>query len=168
MVMQGGGVEMRVLNRSFILLAFLALFVGWANLYSTPEAAADHCSRGEGTLSGPAINGKVPSGKVKWLGNAFCQPLELQVEVQNANLPDGTILEVDACARGVPSNIVGSISLRGGAGKLQLSKLDGDSNNDNVPFCDMRFGDAIRILQGGTVIVSGCVSNEDIPGAPDC
>jgi hypothetical protein len=159
---------MRYPHRLLVLLASLSLFVGLASFAGTPVALADHCSRGEGTLSGPAINGKVPSGKVKWQGNAFCQPLELEVEVQNVNLRDGTVLDVDACARGVPSNIVGRITLRGGSGKLHLSKLDGDPNNDNVPFCDMRFGDAIKVLQAGTVIVSGCVSNDDIPGAPDC
>jgi hypothetical protein len=154
------------LNRLLALLASLALVATWR----IPEAAADHCSRGEGTLSGPAINGKVPSGKVKWQGNAFCQPLEFQVEVQNVNLPDGTNLNVDACARGVPSNIVGSITLRGGAGRLQLSKLDGDPSNDNVPFCDMRFGDPVQVLRGETIIVSGCVSDSTgrIPGAPKC
>lgn len=84
------------------------------------------------------------------------------------NLPDGTTLSVDAWPRGVPSNIVGSITLRGGSGKLQLSKLDGHPTNDNVPFCDMRFGDSIKVLQGTAVVVSGCVSNPDVPGAPKC
>jgi hypothetical protein len=92
----------------------------------------------------------------------------MQVEVKDVNLPDGTTLSVDACPRGVPSNIVGSITLKGGAGKLLLSKLDGDRTNDNVPFCDMRFGDSVKVLRGSTVIVSGCVSNKDIPGAPQC
>src|SRR5262245_21564987 len=116
------------------------------------------------------LNGKVPSGKVRWQGNAICQPLEFQVEVQNVNLPDGVVLSVDACARSSPATIVGSITLRGGAGKLQLSKLDGDPNNDNVPFCDMRFGDPVRVLQGSTIIVAGCVSDSTgrIPGAPAC
>jgi hypothetical protein len=161
---------MKVLNRSLAILASLAVFVTWANFHNIPEAAADHCSRGEGTLSGPAINGKVPSGKVRWQGNAFCQPLEFEVEVKDVNLPDGTMLSVDACARSTPSNIVGSFRLRGGAGKLMLSKLDGDTGNDSVPFCDMRFGDAVKVLQGSTVIVSGCVSDSTgrIPGAPDC
>jgi hypothetical protein len=154
-------------NRPLMVLTSVALVIAWT-MYSSPEAAADHCSRGEGTLTGPAIDGKVPSGKASWQGNSFCQPLQLQVEVSNVNLPDGTTLSVDACPRGTPSNIVGSITLRGGAGKLQLSKLDGDPTNDNVPFCDMRFGDSIKVLQGSTVIVSGCVSNPDIPGAPKC
>jgi hypothetical protein len=93
------------LNRLLVLLALLVLGMTWR----IPEAAADHCSRGEGTLSGPAINGKVPSGKVKWQGNAFCQPLEFQVEVQNINLPDGTGLSVDACARGfLPTSLAAS------------------------------------------------------------
>ncbi|HEV8635377.1 MAG TPA: hypothetical protein VG370_14210 [Chloroflexota bacterium] len=155
------------LNRVLIVLASLALLGIWAN-YEVPGVSADHCSRGEGTLSGSAINGKVPSGKALWQGNSFCQPLAMQVEVSNVNLPDGTVLSVDACARGTPSNIVGSITLSGGSGKLQLSKLDGDPNNDNVPFCDMRFGDAVKVLQGSTIIVSGCVSNRNIPGAPQC
>lgn len=161
---------MKVLNRVITLVASLALVLVGTSFFGAPEAAADHCSRGEGTLSGPAINGKVPAGKVKWQGNALCQPVEFEVEVSNVNLPDATILSVDACARGTPSNVVGSITLRGGSGKLRLSKLDGDLSNDNVPFCDMRFGDAVKVLQGSTVILSGCVSDSTgrIPGAPEC
>ena len=156
-------------ERLLVLLAAVAVITALVN-YRSPEAAADHCSRGEGTLTGPALNGKIPSGKVKWQGNAFCQPLEFQVEVQNVNHPDGTVLDVDACASGTPPNVVGSITLRGGAGKLQLSKLDGDPSNDNVPFCDMRFGGTVKVLVGSTIIVSGCVSDStgQIPGAPDC
>jgi hypothetical protein len=115
---------MKALNRLLVGVASFALVMTWANVYSVPEAAADHCSRGEGTPSGPAIDGVVPSGKVA--RERICQPLELHVEVQNVNLPDGTVLAVDACAASTLSNIVGSITLRGGAGKLQLSKLDGD------------------------------------------
>lgn len=161
---------MKLVNRMLVLVASLALFVAWGNLNHASPAAADHCSRGEGTLSGPAIDGKVPSGRVRWQGNSFCQPLEFEVEVKDVNLPDGTILAVDACARATPSNIVGSFQVRGGAGKLLLSKLDGDTGNDNVPFCDMRFGDAVKVLRDSTIIVSGCVSDSTgrIPGAPDC
>jgi hypothetical protein len=161
---------MKPLGRLLTVFGFLALVVLWMNVRSIPEASADHCSRGGGTLSGPALNGKVPSGKVRWQGNAFCQPLEFEVEVKDVNLPDGTILDVDACARGEPSNIVGTIRLRGGQGKLLLSKLDGDPGNDNVPFCDMRFGDPVKVLRGDQIIVSGCVSDNTgrIPGAPKC
>lgn len=165
--MKRGGKARMKSKRALMVVVSVALIVGW-NVYTMPEAAADHCSRGEGTLSGPAINGRVPSGKVVWQGNSFCQPLQMQVEVNNVNLPDGTVLTVDACARGTPSNVVGSIRLSGGGGKLMLSKLDGNTSNDNVPFCDMRFGDAVKVLRSGTIIVSGCVSNPDIPGAPEC
>ncbi len=154
-------------SRALLLLAAVAIATAWA-MYRSPEAAADHCSRGQGTLTGPAINGKTPSGKASWQGTAICQPLELQVEVKDVNLPDGTVLSVDACPSGTASNMVGSITLRGGAGKLFLSKRDGDPTNDNVPFCDMRFGGAIKVLQVSTVVVSGCISNPDIPGAPKC
>ncbi len=155
------------LTRVFVFSVPLALLAIWAS-YRVPEAAADHCSRGQGTLSGPAIDGQVPEGKAEWRGNAFCQPLEMSVEVSKVNLPDGTVLSVDACGTGGNQNIVGSITLRGGSGKLRLSKLDGDPTNDNVPFCDMRFGSPVRVLQGDTPVLSGCVSDPDIPGAPDC
>jgi hypothetical protein len=161
---------MKVPSRLLTILASFVLIVGWTNFSNTPQAAADHCSRGEGTLRGPALNGKVPSGKARWQGNEFCNPLEFEVEVKDVNLPDGTTLDVDACARGAPSNIVGTISLRGGSGKLLLSKLDGNPGNDNVPFCDMRFGDPVKVLRNNTIIVEGCVSDSTgkIPGAPEC
>lgn len=41
---------MKVLSRLLTILASFVLVVGWVNFYSIPEAAADHCSRGEGTL----------------------------------------------------------------------------------------------------------------------
>jgi hypothetical protein len=161
---------MNPFRRVLTLLACLVIVLIGATFSTAPNAVADHCSRGEGTLSGPAINGKVPSGRVRWQGNSFCQPLEFEVEVKDVNLPDGTILTVDACPSGTASNVVGSIRLRGGSGKLLLSKLDGDPNNDNVPFCDMRFADPVKVLRNQTVIVSGCVSDSTgrIPGAPDC
>lgn len=105
---------------------------------------------------------------MEWKGNDFCQPLEMKVEVSKVDLPDGTVLDVDACARSTPSNVVGSITLKVGSGKLHLSKLDNDPNNDNVPFCDMRFGDTVNVLFGDTVILTGCVPSKDIPGAPEC
>lgn len=155
------------LNPWVIVLVPLALLAIWAG-FRVPLVYADHCSRGEGTLSGPAIGGVVPSGKARWEGNPFCQPLEMSVEVSRVNLPDGTVLSVNACGANVTANMVGSISLRGGSGRLQLSKLDGDPTNDNVPFCDMRFGGPVWVLQGSTIILSGCVSDPDIPGAPEC
>jgi hypothetical protein len=58
----------------------------------------------------------------------------------------------------------------GGAGRLLLSELDSNTDNDNVPLCDMRFGDPVEVLRGSTVILSDCVSDSTgrIPGAPDC
>ena len=52
--------------------------------------------------------------------------------------------------------------------KVEVSKLDGDPNNDYVPFCDMRFGDEVKVLHRDMVILSGCVSRKDIPGALVC
>lgn len=86
-----------------VLLVSLALLGTWAS-YHVSEVSADHCSRGQGTLSGPAINGVVPTGKVEWKGNSFCQPLEMKVEVSKVNLPDGTVLSVDACGSGGTAN----------------------------------------------------------------
>ncbi len=149
------------------LSCFLAISVTIATS-GVPEALADHCSRGQGSLAGPAIGGVTPAGRAEWRGNAFCNPLEMKVEVSKVNLPDGTVVEVDACGTAGLTNIVGTIVLRGGSGKLELSKLDGNPDNDNVPFCDMRFGSPVRILRGGTIVLSGCVSNPDIPGAPRC
>ena len=158
-------------TRLLILILSLALLEIWTHYHIT-DVAADHCSRGQGTLSGSAINGVPPTGRAEWKGNAFCQPLEMRVEVSKVNLPDGTVLSVDACGSAGNPNIVGSIRLlrlQGGSGKLQLSKLDSDPTNDNVPFCDMRFGGIVRVLQENTsVVVSGCVSSKDIPGAPKC
>jgi hypothetical protein len=150
--------KLNKLHRLLVVIVSLALMEIWSHYHIT-EVAADHCSRGQGTLSGSAINGVLPTGRAEWLGNAFCQPLEMRVEVSKVNLPDGTILSVDACGTGGNPNIVGSIRLQGGSGKMQLSKLDGDPTNDNVPFCDMRFGGIVKVFRESTIVVSGCVSS---------
>jgi hypothetical protein len=54
---------MKAPSRLLVGFASLALVMAWVNIFSVPEAAADHCSRGQGTLSGAAIAWQGPIGQ---------------------------------------------------------------------------------------------------------
>lgn len=57
---------------------------------------ADHCATLLTSLTGPAIGGRVPSGRAEWKGNLICSAaFELEVEVRDVNLPNGTLVRFD-------------------------------------------------------------------------
>ena len=90
----------------------------------------------EYVLSGGAINGVTPSGKA-----VIDQPQipgTLTCEVQNVNLPDGTVLVVR-----VNFYSAGTLTLSGGRAKMQAS----------IPF-QVRTG-PFEILYNGSVIMTG-------------
>ena len=79
-------------------------------------------------LSGPAIDGVTPTGRAEWRAdkNQFSKK-ELRVEVRNVNLPDGTLVVLDACS----VEDLASFRISGGSGRLELRTDSGDF----VPVC---------------------------------
>src|ERR1700730_11465232 len=73
-------------------------------------------------LSGPAIGGKVPEGNAEFRSEAAKNRSRIKVEVENVNLPSGTILTVV-----LNGTTLGSITLGvTGFGELELDTQDGD------------------------------------------
>ena len=70
-------------------------------------------------LAGASINNMTPKGRAEYRERATRQ---LNVQVENVNLPDGTVLNVSAA-----NAQVGQITLILRRGELQLNSGDGDS-----------------------------------------
>jgi len=96
------------------------------------------------TLSGPAINGVVPTGTATVDQSRLpANPLTLDVQVSNVNLPDGTVLSVVLTDCGTAP--VGTIKLNRGQGQLKTK----------VPGCQVGRQSAIYVNNGSTTILSG-------------
>jgi hypothetical protein len=96
------------------------------------------------TLSGPAINGAVPTGTASVDQSGLpAKPLTLDVQITNVNLATGTVLSVVLTDCGAAP--VGTIKLRSGQGRLQTK----------VPGCQVGRTSAIDVNNGSTTILSG-------------
>ena len=95
----------------------------------------------EYVLSGPAIAGKTPSGKA--VIDQPSLPGTLTCEVQDVNLPDGTVLDVVI----VDGYRAGTLTLSAGRAKMQAS----------IPF-QVRTG-PFEIRSGTTTIMTGRFKN---------
>ena len=99
-------------------------------------------------LTGPAISGKTPEGQADFRSDDKGRT-RLNVEVEDVNLPAGTMLTVSLTHGGTTASI-GSIKLSAlGAGELELNSQDGDV----VPA--VQTGDTITVSNGGTAILVG-------------
>jgi hypothetical protein len=98
-------------------------------------------------LSGGNLNGQVPSGHADFRSDASQNRSRLNVEVENLNLPDGTVLSVFLTRSGSESKI-GEITLTAGFGELELASQDGDV----VP--SVAKGDMVTV-KAATSIVAG-------------
>jgi hypothetical protein len=96
------------------------------------------------TLSGPAINGVVPTGSATIDQSGYpAKPLTLDVQVSSVNLPDGTVLSVVVTDCGTAP--VGTLKLSHEQGQLKTK----------VPGCQVGRQSAIYVNDGSTTILSG-------------
>lgn len=94
-------------------------------------------------LRGPAIGGVFPQGSSEF--RARGSQVQFKAQANRVNLADGTVLSVR-----VNGNAVGSITLVGGAGSLELSTND----DDTVP--NIQPGDVVSLVAAnGATILSG-------------
>jgi hypothetical protein len=130
---------MSQLTRWLIVLATAATIAG---LSASPALAIyPHLNT---TLSGPAINGVVPTGTATVDQSKLpTNPLTLDVQVSSVNLPDGTILSVVLTDCGTAP--VGTIKLNHEQGQLKTK----------VPGCQVGRQSAIYVNNGSTTILSG-------------
>jgi len=94
-------------------------------------------------LSGSAINGETPGGQAEW-SQSHSGIQRISIEVEDVNLPNGTVLSVSACGADI-----GSITLADGSGELELNSQNGAT----VPTCAA--GDPVTVANGGTTILTG-------------
>jgi hypothetical protein len=119
---------------------------GAANASTDPTWQTSSSSGGGGTvketLTGPAINGVVPSGLAVADQSKFSSggSTILTVQVKNVNLPSGTVLGVT-----LDFTPIGSITLSGGQGSMSANLGHFGVSRDQVR---VKNGDA-TILQGG-------------------
>ena len=127
-------------------LAFAALLATLAVLAAAPALAGDDEIIINAGLSGAAINGQTPVGKAEFRqrpGN----DLKLEVEVQDVNLPAGTVLNVFVGGQQI-SGVITLDSFR--AGEVELETGRGQA----VPAVANGTTVAVR-TQSGTNIVTG-------------
>jgi hypothetical protein len=103
-----------------LALALAALFtnLGWAD-------GKKGETRIRTQLSGGTLNGQVPSGHADFRSEASQNKSRLNVEVENVNLPDGTVLSIFLTHSGSESKI-GEITLTAGFGEFELASQDSD------------------------------------------
>ena len=99
-------------------------------------------------LAGAAIQGKTPEGSAEFRSDQRGRT-KFMVEVENINLPAGTVLDVAVQHNGA-SQTVGQIKLSAaGSGELELESQDGDT----VPA--VQAGDMVTVSNAGTTILAG-------------
>src|SRR5437764_10581921 len=120
------------MKRTFRLQAMLAAAV--LMIGATMVARADHGNNNNNNnnetrlrtrLAGGAINGKTPEGNADFRSEPAKGRTRLNVEVENVNLPAGTVLDVTV-QHGAASTLAGHITLNAfGGGELELNSQDG-------------------------------------------
>ncbi len=100
------------------------------------------------TLAGAAIGGHKPEGNADFRNDN--SRMRLKVEVENVNLPDGTVLTVSIIHNGV-ATVAGTITFRSSSNE---NELDLDSQNgDMVPA--VVSGDMVTVSNGAQTILAG-------------
>lgn len=108
----------------------------------------------EAEFSGAVLNGLIPRGEAE-LETFADGNRKFEVEAQNINLPDGTLLSVF-----VDGIKIGNITLTGLLGELELKTINGQT----IPEVNSRTRVAI-IDQAGNTIIAGSFSNIPPAGA---
>src|SRR5215207_7882176 len=124
-------------------LAFVALLATLAALAAAPALADDDEVIINAGLSGAAIGGRTPVGKAEFRqrpGN----DLRLEVEVQDVNLPAGTVLDVFVGGRQVATLTLGTLR----AGEVELETGRGQA----VPAVTNGTTVAVRNQSGANVV----------------
>jgi len=99
-------------------------------------------------LAGGAISGRVPSGHADFRSEPDRNRSRLNVEVEDVNLSDGTVLVV-MVSRGGVSSKAGDIHIKAGTGELELNSQDGDA----VP--SVMKSDVVTVSSAGAAILTG-------------
>src|SRR5215471_4725894 len=138
------------LTLALVAFATIALFITTMRAVRADDSISNQI---EGQLSGAMLNGLVPRGEVE-LETFADGSRKFETEVNNVNLPDGTVLNVS-----VDGTKVGTLTLMGHQGELELKTQNGQT----LPEINSR----TRVVvsdQAGNTILAGSFSN--IPPSP--
>src|SRR5215471_11621582 len=138
------------LTLALVAFATVALFIITMRAVSADDSSSNKI---EGQLSGAMLNGLVPRGEVE-LETFADGSRKFETEVNNVNLPDGTVLNVS-----IDGTKVGTLTLMGHQGELELKTQNGQT----LPEINSR----TRVVvsdQAGNTILAGSFSN--IPPSP--
>lgn len=105
-------------------------------------------------LTGSAIGGTTPSGRADWNLVADSGHESLLIQVEDVNLPDGTVLYVSGCG----SSNIGTLLLRARKANLIIDESEGSS----VPTCTA--GNKIFVANGGKNVLSGTFATLAVAG----
>jgi hypothetical protein len=140
---------MKKVTRFHAMLMAVVLAVGTAAVVRADHGGNNNNeTRLRTKLAGGAIQGKTPEGNAEFRMDQKGRT-SFKVEVENVNLPAGTVLDVTLTDAGTPT-VVGHITLNAfGEGELELQSQDGDT----VPAAVK--GDIVTVLNAGSPILSG-------------
>src|SRR5215471_10205967 len=133
------------LTLALVAFATIALFITTMRAVRADDSISNQI---EGQLSGAMLNGLVPRGEVE-LETFADGSRKFETEVNNVNLPDGTVLNVS-----VDGTKVGTLTLMGHQGELELKTQNGQT----LPEINSR----TRVVvsdQAGNTILAGSFSN---------
>ena len=136
-------------TRTYAAFAAFLMLVGGAALVADQGGRGDQNNetRLRTRLAGAAIQGKTPEGNADFRSDQRGRH-RLNVEVENVNMPDDTVLDVSLTHSGTESK-VGEIKLTAGFGEMELSSQDGDV----VPA--VAKGDTVTVKAGKSGILAG-------------
>jgi hypothetical protein len=150
--------SLRQLGVGFLLCA-MALAPGAMNLRADDGHGNGNQNQNNGEvrlrtqLAGGAIAGRRPEGNADFRMEPAKSRTRLNVEVENLNLAQGTMLQVSIMHGGVSTNI-GTITLNAfGRGELERNSQDGDT----VPV--IMAGDVVTVSNAGSPILTGVFGN---------
>jgi hypothetical protein len=135
-----------------LLIVTLAFAAGAGNFARADDGKGDGNNnevRLRTQLAGGAIMGRRPSGNADFRMQGAPVRTRLKVEVEDVNLPKGTVLQVAVTHAGT-TTMVGTLTLDAfGGGELDLDSQDGDS----VPALSK--GDSVTVSNAGSAILMG-------------
>jgi len=146
---------MRIIRLMTLATAMSAAVLTGFIMVNPWQAAAASGSRGGGgsqelriqtRLTGGAINGVVPSGNARFRSRTGSS--NFSVEVEDVNLPNGTVLTV-TLNRGGAILPAGSLTLTARFGEIDVNTKDGDV----VP--QAQSGDIVVVSGGGDPLLTG-------------
>lgn len=136
-------------TRTYAAFAAFLMLIGGAALVADQGGRGDHNNeaRLRTRLAGAAIQGKTPEGNADFRSDQRGRS-RLNVEVEQVNMPDNTLLEVSLTHSGMESQVA-EIKLTAGFGEMGLSSQDGDV----APA--VAKGDTATVKAGKSAILAG-------------